>query len=125
MTKITIFFLIPLLVTIGCSGQHKEFRAISKNWKKDGIGCDSTRQKIVEKDFEILEKNLVGIPVVTAVKYLGEPNEKFNENDTQLYSYFVEPGIQCMPDAEDEIDVFRIALEVRNKKVIGSRKILP
>ena len=99
-----IIFLITLFY-LGCKSLSNDFIIISTEWRSDSIGCKSLRQKIIKQDFEKLKLNIVGKSTDFAVKSLGEPNESFMDGGFFLFSYFVEPGVQCMKGIDEIIDV--------------------
>lgn len=125
MEKVKTILAILVLLVAGCQIFNREFNAICDNWRSDEKGCKSLRQEIVRQDFGKLKHNLISKPEESVIKCLGPPNERFREGKIELYSYFVEPGVQCMEEVEDVIDVYRIALEIQDGIVVGIREIVP
>jgi hypothetical protein len=89
------------------------------------MGCDSLRLYIVNHDFKDFEGAILGKSKNYILGKLGEPNERFNEGQTEVLSYFVEPGIQCIDKSSREIDVLRLTLKLQNDMVQSIGKILP
>ena len=115
--------LIFIIFTFGC--ENSSNNKLLKQWKADRIGCDSLRLNIVNQDFKNFENAVLGKSENYILVKLGEPNERFNKGQTEVLTYFVEPGIQCIDKSSKEIDVLRLTLELQNDIVQSIGKILP
>jgi hypothetical protein len=121
----TRLIVLLIFVVLSCDCGNSSQDELFWQWRVDKIGCDRLRSNVVNQHFKGFESIILGKPESYILDKLGEPNERFKRNNTEIFSYFAAPGIQCMDKSSREIDVLRLTLELQNGVVQDVGIILP
>lgn len=118
-----VFFVLTSIIIVNCDTDSASDE-ISRDWRSDNNGCKEIRLKIVQEQYAVLEKKIIGQNINYIIEKLGKPNEVWQGPKSTVYVYWVSKGAQCLDGLDEDTDALRILIDVKGEKVMDIRKFI-